>query len=133
MIRGEDPSDPAFLRLQRRENDIQRSSLLARRELKKLQAERPANRPSEAAESAAPHAQIGFVPEKVGRTLPCAPDRLIRLPQPTPSPASPETPVPQIGFVPQTGPLPPAARQSPPVPARPDAGTFGCLRGRKCV
>jgi hypothetical protein len=103
----------AFLRLQRRKNDIQRSSLLARQELKKLQAERPAAQPSQPAETAAPHAQIGFVPEPGGRTPPSAPAPPVRLPQPTPFPPTPETPTPQIGFVPPTGPLPPAARQSP--------------------
>jgi hypothetical protein len=46
---------------------------------------------------------------------------------PTPEPPAP---APQIGFVPPTGPLPPAARQSPPVPARPHAGASGCLWGR---
>jgi len=103
----------AFQRLQRRKNDIQRSSLLARQELQKLQAERPAHPPSEAAETAAPPAQIGFVPKPGGRTPPSAPDPLVRLPRSTPPPPIPETPAPQIGFVPPTSPLPPAARQSP--------------------
>ena len=123
-------SSGAFLRLQRRKNDIQRTSLLARQELKKLQAERPAAQPTQPAETTATHAQIGFVPEDVGQAPSPSPDPLVRLPQPTPSPSFPETPAPQIGFVPQTGPLPPAARQSLPMPARLPAGVFICLRGK---
>jgi hypothetical protein len=124
--RGWNCGSAAFARLQRRKNDIQRSSLLARQELKKLQAERPAAQPSEAPERAAPHAQIGFVPDKVGQAPSPAPDPLVRLPQPAPFPPAPATPAPQIGFVPQPGPLPPAARQSHAI----HAGTFGCLWGR---
>jgi hypothetical protein len=134
--RGWNCGSAAFARLQRRKNDIQRSSLLARQELKKLQAERPAAQPSEATETAAPHAQIGFVPTPGGRTPPSAPDP--PGPATTPFPPTPEAPAPQIGFVPQTGPLPPAARQSPlSQPALMPAclvagvaGTFGCLWGR---
>ena len=54
---------------QRRKNDIQRSTILARQELLKLQAERPTDPPPQPAEPEAIYYPIGFVPESVGQAL----------------------------------------------------------------
>ena len=93
----------AFARLQRRKNDIQRSTILARQELRKLQAERRTDPPPQPIETEAASPQIGFVPETVGQAPSPAPDPLVRPSEPP----NPEFIHQEIGFVPHPAPPPP--------------------------
>jgi hypothetical protein len=61
--RGWNCNSPAFSRIQRRKNDIQRSTILARQELRRLQAERPTDPPPQPAKPEAIRPEIGFVPQ----------------------------------------------------------------------
>jgi len=66
-------------RLQRRKNDILRSSILARQELKKLKAE-PAEPSSEPIESKPVASEIGFVPQNTNQDAAPAPDPTVTAP-----------------------------------------------------
>ncbi|MGD0870915.1 MAG: hypothetical protein ABSB88_15270 [Bryobacteraceae bacterium] len=66
-------SSSPFSRLQRRKNDIQRSTTLARQELHKLHAERPSDPTSQLIETEPACPQIGFVPPISGPALPNPP------------------------------------------------------------
>ena len=92
---------PAFARIQRRKNDIQRSTILARQELLKLQAERPTDPPPQPADPEAIHPPIGFVPESVGQAPSPAPDPLVRLSEPSTQPIEKEFIDHELGSVPQ--------------------------------